>query len=124
MTEIQKQVITEVKKLQPAKAEGPVWLVGEQIKDIVRREPDSAATILEDISGKNACLAEIEREISKYARAHSGCCDPFRAENIIRKYFGIPEREAPKDEDEEEAGASTRTTVKVSAKVVNLEDFL
>lgn len=106
------EAVEKITKLQP-KTEDKLWCVGEQIKDIMRAEPRLADIIAEDLAEKTNCLADIEKEIAKYARSHNGCCPPKASDNIIRKYFGLPERE--KAPAPAESG---------SKKVVRLEDFL
>lgn len=71
-----------------------VWMVGEQLKDICRREPDCESILAEDLQNPDMSLAKAERKIEAYARAHKkgkeGCCPPQEAEKILREFYGLP----------------------------------
>lgn len=41
----------------------PVWMVGEQLKDILRREPHLAELVAQDLDVKEMSLAECEKKI-------------------------------------------------------------
>ena len=79
---------------------GP-WMVGEQLKDICRREPFSAELIDKDLDVKEMSIVEAEKKIKAYADSHKkgsfACVPPNVAEEILRKFYGLPAagREAP-----------------------------
>lgn len=96
---------------------GAVWMVGEQLKDICRREPDCAAILAEDLQNPDMSLAKAERKIEAYAKAHKmgncGCCPPNEAERILRKFYGLPG-----------AGAAEKDNGKPAAgKILSLADL-
>lgn len=70
------------------------WMVGEQLKEICRREPQAAELVDKDLDVKEMSLAACEKKIAEWARAHkNGYCavvPPNVAEEIIRKFYGIP----------------------------------
>ena len=72
------------------------WMVGEQLKEICRREPDCAAIVAEDLQNKDMSLAACEKKIRAWANEHrKGNCavvPPNVAEDIIRKFYGLPPR--------------------------------
>lgn len=76
----------------------PAWMVGEQLKDICRREPESAELVEKDLTVKGMGLADCEKKIKAYSDSHrtgrSFCVSPAVAEDIIRKFYGLPERMA------------------------------
>lgn len=74
------------------KDEGPVWMVGEQLKDILRTTlgDGPAQVVIEDFTAQKTPLADCEAKIRSYAKTHSGCCTPKAAEKIIREHFGLP----------------------------------
>ena len=71
------------------------WMVGEQLKEICRREPLAAELVEKDLDVKEMSLVECEKKIKAYADSHKkGSCavvPPNVAEGIIRKFYGIPE---------------------------------
>ena len=73
------------------------WMVGEQLKEICRREPLAAELVDKDLDVKEMSLVECEKKIKAYADSHKkGSCSvvpPNVAEGIIRKFYGIPEAE-------------------------------
>lgn len=75
------------------------WMVGEQLKDICRREPRSAALLAEDLRIKEMSLEKAEEKIKAFADEHKSenfsCVTPEEAEEILRKFYGLPAREAP-----------------------------
>lgn len=84
------------------------WMVAEQLKDICRHEPESAALIAMDLDVKGMGIADAEKQIKAFADSHKtgsfACVTPIEAEDILRKFYGLPERKAdepePPDGDE------------------------
>ena len=87
----------EVEKQQPPKR-GPVWMVGEQIKDMLRGDPHGCRIVTEDLQAKPKALQEIEKQICQYARQNGNCCCGSEAEKFIRNYFALPEQTEEPDE--------------------------
>lgn len=98
---------------QQPKGRGPVWMVGEQLKDILRSEPELAELVEQDLDVQEMSIAECEKKIKAFADAHKtgnfSCVIPSEAERIIREFYGLPEPGAA-------PGPSGR-------KVIRLEDF-
>ncbi len=71
-----------------------VWCVGEQLKDICRESEHNADIVSTDLDNPSMSLFNCERKIEKYASEHKsgdkGCCPPNVADEIIRKFYGIP----------------------------------
>ena len=86
----------------------PAWMVGEQLKDICRREPDCAELIEKDLSVKGMGLVDCEKQIKAWADKHkkgSCCCvSPKVAEGIIRKFYGLPEAGTVQPEQPKKTG--------------------
>ena len=79
------------------------WMVGEQLKDILRREPGVAQLIAQDLTVGGLTLDGAEKKIKAFADKHKtgnfACVTPAEAETIIREYFGMPDaREEAPDE--------------------------
>lgn len=104
------------------KGRTPAWMVGEQLKDICRREPMSAELIVQDMANASMHIQAAAAKIRAYADeqhrkigGNTVCITPAEAEGILRKFYGLSEREEPPKPAF--TGPSAETTV-------NLEDFL
>ena len=105
----------------------PTWMVGEQLKDICRREPESAALVekdlqaitIADVAGKIKAKAD---EIHKTVHGNCICIPPNVAEGIIRKAYGLPDAT---EQPQQEAPAAPIEPPKQAAPVLlDLADFL
>lgn len=80
----------------------PAWMVGEQLKDICRADESLAAIIAEDLTSEAMSLTKAAAELKKYADKNKTgrcfCITPKVAEDILRKFYGLPEAGAPKEE--------------------------
>lgn len=102
MTAQQEAAIRLIEKQQAeAEAGGAVWMAGEQLKDICRAEPDSAALLAKDLEQKGMDLKAAEKAIKGIAdenhqklKGNSACVSPAEAEAALRKLYGLPERAA------------------------------
>lgn len=79
---------------QQPKERTPVWMVGEQLKDMLRAEPRLAEIVAQDLEIKEMSLAECEKKIKAFADKHKtgsfSCVIPSEAERIIREFYGLP----------------------------------
>ena len=70
------------------------WMAGEQLKDMIRREPEIAELICQDLTAGGMSLDKAEAKIKAYAdkhrTGHFACVTPAEAEEILREYFGLP----------------------------------
>lgn len=108
MTEKQREAIGAIEKQQEGLKRGAVWMVGEQLKDICRREPHSAELLAEDLKNKDMGLKEAEKKIAARACANRqgncGCVTPWEAEEILREFYGLGgavEQELPAEEEDQ-----------------------
>ena len=112
-------VLEKIEKQQKGKENQPEWMAGEQLKDICRREPESAGLIekdldkitLEVVAGKLKARAD---ELHRKQNGSCVCISPMVAEEIIREAYGLP-------------GASTveeKKQQKTDADFLDLADFL
>lgn len=112
-------VFEKIEALQKGIKNTAPWMVGEQLKDICRREPELQEIVLQDLAMSGMGLKDCEKQIKAWADKHksgSCCCVPPNvAEGIIRKFYGLPE-------------AGTQETAKQNAqptgKVLDLSAFL
>lgn len=98
-------IFERIAKQQEGHEGTAVWMVGEQLKDICRREPACIPLLEQDLQVPEMSLAKAERKIEAYARKHKkgnqGCCPPQEAERILREFYGLPAvGEAPKQKPE------------------------
>ncbi len=114
----QKAAIAAIEGQQP-KNKGTLWYCGEQLKEICRREEDSAALILEDVTKKGHGIADAEKKIREYAKGNGGGCSDYEAEGILRKFYGLREKiedgEPAEAEDQSRGGAG---------KIIDLADYI
>lgn len=70
------------------------WMVAEQLMDICRREPESAALIAQDLDNPEMGIVQAERKIKAFADQHrvgnSSGVTGAEAEDILRKFYGLP----------------------------------
>ena len=122
MTEVQKQAIAAIEKQQEGMKRCAAWMVGEQLKDICRRESHSAALLLEDLQNKQMSITEAEKKIAERARqnrqGHCGCVTPWEAEEILRDFYGLGGgvEELPTEEEDQRPARE--------GKILDLADFL
>lgn len=72
------------------------WMVAEQLMDICRQEPVSAELIAQDLENASMSIVEAEKQIKAFADKHKNggfsCVSPADAENILRNFYGLPDR--------------------------------
>ncbi len=104
------------------KARSAPWMVGEQLKDMVRREPGIGELIAQDLTAGGMSLEKAEVRIKAFADKHQtgnfACVTPAEAEGVLREYFGLP-----KAEEERIATAPAGPRNDEGAGVIDLADF-
>lgn len=95
---ILEDAIQKIEAQQP-KEHTTVWCCGEQLKDMLRDEPHLAEIVSQDLENKSMSIAECEKkikaradEIHRTAKGSGAAVSPMEAEEIIRKFYGLPER--------------------------------
>lgn len=96
-------VFEKIEELQKGKENTAPWMVGEQLKDICRREPHCEIIVLEDLENPDMSLEMCEKKIKAWAdqQKRNGSCvcvPPNVAEKIIRKFYGLGEIEKAVEE--------------------------
>lgn len=98
------------------------FMVGEQLKDICRKDARAAELILQDLDIEAMSLTNAEKKIKAYADGHRkgnfGCVPPDVAEKILREFYGLPA------EDVAAAERELEVPEEATGKIVNLADFL
>lgn len=91
------------------------WMVGEQLKDICRREPKSAELICQDLQNEAMSIVEAEKKIKAFADKNKtgnfACVTPIESDRILREFYGLGKEETP-------------APVSSGSKTINLMDFL
>lgn len=115
MTEAQRAAIAAIESQQPQK-HNTVWMAGEQLKEIARSEPGSAELLAKDLAGKGMTIADAEKKIAELARknrdGNCGCVSSEEAEDVLRAFYGLPQRESFAEEHHAEE-LSTRELEKL-----------
>lgn len=109
-------------KVKPRSAQ---WMVGEQLKDICRREPGSAQLLARDLRVKDMDITAAEKKIKAFADGHRTggfvCVTPAEADRILREFYGLPEPGELPAAPEPPAPAPVSAP---SGKIIDLDDFL
>ena len=104
-------VFEKIRSQQP-KERTAVWMVGEQLADIIRHNLAAQEIVSRDLDTAGMSLADCEKKIKAYADKHKtgnfACVIPSEAERIIREFYGITE---------------TASKPEASGVVLNLEDY-
>lgn len=94
-------LIAKIEAQQKGKEGMPEFGIGEQLKDIARAEPASAELIDQDLDKEGMGLEDVAEEFEDYAedlhkkkKGSCICITPQVAEGLIRKFYGLPERDA------------------------------
>ena len=77
------------------------WCIGEQLKEICSREPESSRLVEQDLENKEmgleACARKFEEWAAKHRDGNKACITPWQAEKLIREFYGLPEPDAGKN---------------------------
>ena len=114
-------VFEKITALQKGKENTAPWMVGEQLKDICRREPRCEQIVLEDLSNPDMSLEKCEKKIKEWADSQKNgkscvCVPPNVAERIIREFYGLGD--APQQAEQPEQQHVHK------AKILSLDDLL
>ena len=93
------QLIEIITAQQKGHENEPLFMVGEQLKEIAEREPFSAELLEKDLETEGMKLADAAARLKKYSDEHHGkancfCISPKVAEGILREFYGLPKFEA------------------------------
>lgn len=74
-----------------------IWMVGQQLKDIIRGNPTLEEIVDKDLDVKEMSLANAAKKIQaradtqhKKTKGSCVCVPPDVAEGIIREFYGLP----------------------------------
>ena len=109
-------------------------MVGEQLKGIVMMDQDAAALLAEDLRVKGKGIADAEKkvkaradEIHKTQKGNGVAVPPWEAEDILRQFYGLPERRWGPGKENNSSGPSAQLPAKKAeperVKVIDLTEF-
>ncbi len=89
-----KELVAEQQKGQEGK---PEFTVGIQLLDIAANEPESAELLARDLQIDGMKLSDAAKVLKAHADKNHGsarcyCITPLVAEELLRKFYGLPER--------------------------------
>lgn len=109
-----------IREQQRGKEGKPEFMIGEQLLDMARRSPLTAELLEQDLevqamnlTAAALCMKNYADEKHKKEKGNCVCIDPLEAEQVLRKFYHIPEDEPDQRPQEGKA-----------AKIVDLADFL
>ena len=99
------------------------WMVGEQLKDMLRAEPWLEDLLDKDLDVKEMGLEKAAAKIKEYADKHKtgnfACVTLIQADRILREFYGLPG-----GEERIATSAPHPRNDREERKIVRLEDFL
>ncbi|MBQ8207745.1 MAG: hypothetical protein IJZ89_03315 [Clostridia bacterium] len=95
-------LITLIEEQQREHENEPLFMAGEQLKEIAEREPLSAELLEKDLAIDGMKLSDAAAALQKYADENHGkakcfCITPKVAEGILRNFYSLPEAGAKAD---------------------------
>lgn len=117
-------VFEKIEAQQKGHENTDVWMVGEQLKDIIRQDISLQQIVDQDLDSKSMGLINAAAKIKEFADKQSNsrkgrcvCVPPNVAEQIIREFYGLPEPGAVLSSPAPAQGNSL-------PKILSLADFL
>ena len=90
-------VFEKIEAQRKGKEMTDVWMVGQQLMDILRSDPSLEELVDKDLDNPNMGLADCAGKIKSWADAQQKklkhkciCVPPDVAEGIIRDFYGLP----------------------------------
>lgn len=92
---LSQNLIALIEEQQKGHENEPLFMVGEQLKEIAEREPVCAEIIENDLAIEGMSLAKAADALKAYADKNHGkakcfCITPIVAEGILREFYGLP----------------------------------
>ena len=92
---LSQNLIALIEEQQKGHENEPLFMVGEQLKEIAEREPVCAEIIEKDLAIEGMSLAKAADALKAYADKNHGkakcfCITPIVAERILREFYGLP----------------------------------
>lgn len=68
---------------------GPVFWLGEQLRDICRMTPGAAELVANDLERKGMGLVDCEKKLAELAQKNRGQIGAEDADGVIREFYGL-----------------------------------
>lgn len=99
MNETMKKLCAIIEEQRKGHEDEPIFMIGEQLKEIAERESASAQLLERDLQVDGMGLEGAAKALKKYADEHSNkrgcfCISPKVAEKILREFYGLAEPSA------------------------------
>lgn len=114
MSGVMKEVTRKIRD-QQGKQRSHVWHTGEHLLEFLGRYPQYAELISDDLDNESMSLTNFEKEIARAAHANGGGLGGRDADDVLRKFYGLPA---------EEDGTPAQTVSGAGSVRVNLLDYL
>ncbi|MDO5399154.1 MAG: hypothetical protein Q4G33_14650 [bacterium] len=118
-------VYEKIAAQQNGKENTPAYMVGEQLKDIIRGNADIEELVTQDLDVEEMsiekCAAKIKAhadEKHKKLKGNCICVTPIEADKIIREFYGLPEAAAKEEKTVQPPAAPAKK------KAVSLFDLI
>ena len=103
------RLIEIITKQQKGHENEPIFMIGEQLKEIVEREPHLADILEKDLETPGMKLSDAAARLKKYSDenrkgATCFCISSKVAEGILREFYGLPKAEELKKESPQPTG--------------------
>lgn len=77
----------------------PIFMIGEQLKEMAQREPSSCALLKQDLLVEGMGLKDAAKKLQEYSDKNHGqakcfCITPNVAERILREFYGLEKAQA------------------------------
>lgn len=110
---LSERLISLIEEQQKWHENEPLFMVGEQLREIAEREPFSAELLEKDLDTDGMKLADAAAALQKYADENHGkakcfCITPKVAEGILRKFYGLPEAVTAEEKKAEDSDEGSR----------------
>ena len=98
-------VFEKIEAQRVGKENTPVWMVGQQLRDICRSDEGCARIVSEDLENKSMGIDAAAKKIKDWAdeqhkkkKGNCVCVPPDVAERIIREFYGLPAADSEKED--------------------------
>lgn len=94
------EIINKIEIQQRGKENTPAFMIGEQLKDIIRENPDAAEIIGADLDISEMNLDAAAAVFKQYSDKHRAgkscfCITPDIADKLLHDFYKIPEKSEP-----------------------------
>ena len=108
----------------------PLWMVGQQLLDMAAEDPQKTPELLkQDLTVSGMGLKDAAAALKAYADKNRGkrrefCITPNVAEQILREFYKLPERDETAQKDVKEINNAAAEEKKPAFGGLSLADFL